>query len=139
MSCSLPEVLDELEAGHRVLLFDDGRIAAVVVAPASDGQQEVELEIVQARAKDINLPDTSMRIPALTAKDRDDLTLACRLADLINASFVRSEADIACLQQALANHQTPCGGLVLKIETHQAFLNLPRLLLSAMTEPTPWG
>jgi pyruvate kinase len=146
VSCSLPEVLDDLEAGQRVL-FDDGRIAAVVVAPASEGQQEVELEIVQARAKGsrlradkgINLPDTSLRIPALTAKDRDDLALACRLADLINASFVRSEADITCLQQALANQQTPCGGLVLKIETHQAFLNLPRLLLSAMTEPNPLG
>ena len=144
--CSLPEVLDDLEAGQRVL-FDDGRIAAVVVAPASEGQQEVELEIVQARAKGsrlradkgINLPDTSLRIPALTAKDRDDLALACRLADLINVSFVRSEADITCLQQALADQQSACGGLVLKIETHQAFLNLPRLLLSAMTQPIPLG
>ncbi len=144
--CSLPEVLNNLEAGQRVL-FDDGRIAAVVVATASEGQQEVELEIVQARAKGsrlradkgINLPDTSLRIPALTAKDRDDLALACRLADLINVSFVRSEADITCLQQALADQQSPCGGLVLKIETHQAFLNLPRLLLSAMTQPIPLG
>ena len=129
------------------MLFDDGRIAAVVVATASEGQQEVELEIVQARAKGsrlradkgINLPDTSLRIPALTAKDRDDLALACRLADLINVSFVRSEADITCLQQALADQQSACGGLVLKIETHQAFLNLPRLLLSAMTQPIPLG
>ena len=144
--CSLPEVLDDLEAGQRVL-FDDGRIAAVVVATASEGQQEVELEIVQARAKGsrlradkgINLPDTSLRIPALTAKDRDDLALACRLADLINVSFVRSEADITCLQQALADQQSACGGLVLKIETHQGFLNVPRLLLSAMTQPIPLG
>lgn len=144
--CSLPEVLDDLEAGQRVL-FDDGRIAAVVVAPASEDLREVELEIVQARAKGsrlradegINLPDTSLRVPALTAKDRDDLALACRLADLINVSFVRSEADITCLQRALADQQAPCGGLVLKIETHQAFLNLPRLLLSAMTQPIPLG
>jgi pyruvate kinase len=54
-------------------------------------------------------------------------------------SFVRSEADIRCLQQALADQATACGGLVLKIETHQAFLNLPRLLLTAMGQPIPLG
>ena len=146
VSCSLPEVLADLEAGQRVL-FDDGKIEAVVVSPAGDGQPEVELEIVQARArgsrlradKGINLPDSCLRIPALTAKDRDDLVLACRHADLINVSFVRSEADIRCLQQALADQATACGGLVLKIETHQAFLNLPRLLLTAMGQPIPLG
>jgi Pyruvate kinase len=149
VSCSLPEVLDDLEPGQRVL-FDDGKIGAMVVAPASTGDRagmEVELEIVQARPKGsrlradrgINLPDTHLRLPALTARDRDNLAFACRHGDLINLSFVRSEADIACLQQALREQDSPCRGLVLKIETHQAFLNLPRLLLAAMAEPFPLG
>jgi pyruvate kinase len=151
VSCSLPEVLRDLETGQRVL-FDDGKIGAVVVAPAGSGgssaqEQAVELEIMQARPKGsrlgadrgINLPDTRLRIPALTAKDRDDLAFACRHADLINYSFVRSEADIACLLQALAEQDSPCRGLVLKIETHQAFLSLPRLLLAAMAQPIPLG
>jgi pyruvate kinase len=159
VSCSLPDVLRDLEEGQRVL-FDDGKISAVVVAPAGGGggtaqdlaveltvELTVELEIVQARPKGsrlradrgINLPDTHLRIPALTAKDRDDLAFACRHADLINYSFVRSEADIACLQEALAEQDNPCAGLVLKIETQQAFLNLPRLLLAAMAQPIPLG
>jgi pyruvate kinase len=151
LQLTLPEVLRDLETGQRVL-FDDGKIGAVVVAPAGSGgssaqEQAVELEIVQARPKGsrlradqgINVPDTHLRIPALTAKDRDDLAFACRHADLINYSFVRSEADIACLQQALAEQDTPCRGLVLKIETQQAFLNLPRLLLAAMAQPIPLG
>jgi pyruvate kinase len=153
VGCSLPEVLADLEAGQRVL-FDDGKIGAVVVAPAhgSPGAQlemelEVELEIVQARPKGsrlradkgINLPDTSLRIPALTAQDRDDLAFACCHADLISYSFVRSAADVACLHQALAHQENPCSGVVLKIETHQAFLHLPKLLLAAMAEPMPLG
>jgi pyruvate kinase len=149
VNCSLPEVLGDLEPGQRVL-FDDGKIGAVVVAPARAGDcpgMEVELEIVQARPKGsrlradkgINLPDTRLRLPALTARDRDDLAFACRHGDLINYSFVRSEADIACLQQAMREQDSPCRGLVLKIETHQAFLNLPRLLLAAMAEPMPLG
>ena len=146
VSCSLPEVLAQLEVGQRVL-FDDGKISALVVAPGCDGDPAVELEIVQARPKGsrlradkgINLPDTRLRIPALTDKDRDDLAFACHHADLVNYSFVRSEADIACLYQAQAASGESCGGLVLKIETRQAFLQLPRLLLAAMGQPIPLG
>jgi pyruvate kinase len=150
IACTLAEVLEELAVDDRVL-FDDGKIAARVVALAPAGSAWVELEITQARPrgsrlradKGINLPDTTLRTPALTAKDLEDLTFACRHADLINYSFVRSEADIACLQAAMAA-QVPAGetvrtGLVLKIETRQAFQNLPRLLLAAMTQPTTLG
>jgi len=148
-NCSLPEVLGDLEPGQRVL-FDGGRIGAVVVAPASAGdcpEREVELEIVQARPKGsrlragrgINLPDTRLRLPALSAGEREELAFACRHGDLINISCVGSETAIACLQQALAEQDAPCRGLVLKIDTHQAFLNLPRLLLAAMAEPIPLG
>lgn len=150
IACTLPEVLEELALGDRVL-FDDGKIAARVLTLAPPGETWVELEITEARSrgsrlradKGINLPDTTLRTPALTAKDLDDLTVACRQADLINYSFVRSEADIACLQAALGAQETAgesgSTGLVLKIETRQAFLNLPRLLLAAMTQPTPLG
>jgi pyruvate kinase len=159
VSCNLPEVLGDLEAGQRVL-FDDGKIGAVVVAPGGSGgssareqavdlavELAVELEIVQARPRGsrlradrvINLPDTRLRLPALSAKDRDDLAFVCNHADLITVSFVRSEADIAYLHQVLAEQASPCRGLVLRIETHQAFLNLPRLLLAAMAQPIPLG
>ena len=150
ISCSLPEALEELAVGDRVL-FDDGKLGARVVARAAPPEGWVELEITQAKPrgtrlradKGINLPDTTLGTPALTAKDLDDLSFACHHADLINYSFVRSEADIACLQAAMAA-QVPAGesgrtGLVLKIETRQAFLNLPRLLLAAMGQPTPLG
>jgi len=150
IACTLPEVLEELALGDRVL-FDDGKIAARVVALPPAGGSWVELEITQAKPrgsrlradKGINLPDTPLHTPTLTAKDLDDLTIACQQADLINYSFVRSEADIACLQAALGAQEAAAGagstGLVLKIETHQAFLNLPRLLLAAMRQSTPLG
>ena len=177
VGCSLPEVLGDLEAGQRVL-FDEGRIGAVVVTPAGrhsraaaaaaaaaaadpyahahdssepelepELELEVELEIVEARpkgshlraGKGINLPDTRLRRPALSARERDDLCVACRHADLVIASGVRSGDDIACLRRALAEQGSPCPGLVLRIETRQAFLNLPRLLLAAMAAPIPLG
>lgn len=152
--CTLAEALEALAIGDRVL-FDDGKIAATVVARSEPVGAWVELEITVARPrgsrlradKGINLPDTPLPNPALTAKDEHDLAFACRHADLINYSFVRREADISCLQAALqrqeeADREESPGaatGLVLKIETRQAFLNLPRLLLAAMAEARPLG
>jgi pyruvate kinase len=70
----------------------------------------------------MDLTGPKLWIPALTAKDRVDLAFACQHADLVNYSFVRSEADIACFYRALAASGETCDGLVLKIEIHQAFL-----------------
>jgi pyruvate kinase len=149
VSCSLPEVLADLEAGQRVL-FDDGKIGAVVVAPARGGTGaplEVELEIVQARPKGsrlradkgINLPDTSLRIPALTAKDRDDLAFACCHADLINYSFVRSEADVACLHQALAHQENPAAESCSRSRPTKPFSTFPGCCWPPWPSPCPWG
>lgn len=144
--CSLPEVLSRLAQGDRVL-FDDGRIAARVRAAAVVPGGPVELEITRAKARGsrlradqgINLPDTPLALPALTNKDRGDLAFISSHADLISYSFVNSEADITSLFEALAQQASSPRGIVLKIETVQAFLNLPRLLLAAMRYPSPLG
>lgn len=148
--CTLPQVLTRLAPGDRVL-FDDGRIAARVMATAAVAGAPVELEITRAKARGsrlradqgINVPDTSLDLPALTDQDRADLSFLSSHADLISYSFVSSEADITALFETLAEQAGAPGasplGIVLKIETAQAFLNLPRLLLAAMRYPLPLG
>lgn len=143
ISCTLPEVLDALKVGDRVL-FDDGRISALVSAVKSSA---IELDITQARPKGsrlradqgINLPDTSLSIPALTSKDLQDLSFIAQHADLLSYSFVSTEADVDALHRALQDQAATRLGVVLKIETRQAFLNLPRLLFAAMRQSAPIG
>ena len=143
LSCTMPEVLADLQVGERVL-FDGGRIAGLIreVCPGA-----VEVEITQARPKGnrlrankrIRFPDSRLTIPALTSRDRTDLAFAAAHADIVCCSFVSRAAALEVLQQELERHGRADLAVVLKIETRQAFLNLPRLLLTAMRDPRPLG
>jgi pyruvate kinase len=73
-----------------------------------------------------------LRLDALTDKDRDDLAFIAKRADMVGYSFVRREADVDRLQQRLAELNAGHLGIILKIETRQAFEELPKLLLACM-------
>jgi pyruvate kinase len=141
--CTLPEVFADLHCGERIL-FDDGHIGGMIRAV---DPEEVEVEITQARPrgsrlradKGINLPDSTLHTPALTAKDVEDLAFATAHADIVSYSFVNREEDVAALQRELRRLGRQDLGVVLKIETRRAFLQLPRLLLAAMRHPAPLG
>lgn len=139
--CSLPEVLGQVRVGERIC-FDDGRIEGVIRQASA---QRLRVEITRARDggaklrsdKGINLPDSDLQLPCLTAEDRQHLEFACTHADLIGLSFVHQAADVGELAAALADRPRAVGA-VLKIETPQAFANLPEILLAAFGE-VPMG
>jgi pyruvate kinase len=141
--CSLPQVFADVRPGERIL-FDDGKIGGMIRAAST---RELEVEITTARPrgsrlradKGINLPDSHLHTPALTAKDIEDLAFATAHADLVSYSFVNREADVVALHQALKDYGREDLAVVLKIETRRAFLQLPRLLLAAMRYPAPLG
>jgi len=137
IACTLPEVLAQVRAGERIW-FDDGRIGGLVRRATS---HRLDIEITDAAAdgstlaadKGINLPDSHIDLPALTAKDIADLTVVARHADMVGLSFVQSAADVRALQQRLAALCAGRLGVVLKIETRRGFENLPELLFAAMS------
>ena len=139
VGCSLPEVFQNVRAGHRIFL-DDGRIAGVVRSATPD---RLRVEISSAVGgtaklrdeKGINLPDTDLRLPALTSKDRADLEFVAKYGDMVALSFVQRPEDIDDLMAELQRHKVPRLGIMLKIETRQAFSRLPALLISAMRRP----
>jgi pyruvate kinase len=113
----------------------------VVRSASSDA---LEVEITQARDegerlgsdKGINLPDSALKLPAMTEKDLADLVTVSSFADLVGLSFVQTADDVEALRQRLAELDATHLSLVLKIETRRAFENLPELLLSAMRSPS---
>ncbi|MBL8386484.1 MAG: pyruvate kinase [Burkholderiales bacterium] len=139
IACALPEVFASARAGERIL-FDDGRIEGRIRSVDKD---RMRVEIVGAAGgvarlgaeKGINLPDTDLRLPALTDKDRADLDFVLRHADMVALSFVQRAADIEDLAGELAKRGTDDAGIVLKIETRRAFARLPELLLAALRHP----
>ena len=139
IACTLPEALARVRKGDRIW-FDDGRIGGVV---RRAGVHAVEVEITDARDggealaadKGINLPDTRLDLPALTAKDLADLPVVARHADLVGLSFAQSAADVRLLRERLAGLGAGHMGLILKIETQRGFAHLPEMLLAAMAGP----
>ncbi len=139
VSCALPEVFVGVRVGEPIL-FDDGRIRGVIRAVAADRLQ-VEITAVVGGAaklkaeKGINLPETELDLPALTAKDVEDLAFAAKHADMVALSFVQRPEDIEALLAEIERLGASRLGIVLKIETLAAFNRLPTLLLTAMRHP----
>jgi pyruvate kinase len=143
IGCSLSEVFSDAKPGERIF-FDDGKIGGVVHELRKEGVEPgLEVKITHAangtarlRAeKGINLPDTKLRISALTAKGREDLEFATNYGDLVSLSFVRRPEDVAELIQELDRLGATRTGIILKIENRPAVEALPRILLMAMGRP----
>jgi pyruvate kinase len=136
ISVSLPEILDHAKSGDPVW-FDDGKIGGIIRLV---NEQSVSVEITQARPggeklgteKGINLPETQIDIPALTAEDLQNLKFIVQHADLVGYSFVRTEDDVRDLLERLEEMGGQHLGVILKIETRKGFDNLPELILAAM-------
>ena len=116
------------------ILLDDGAIELVV---ESVNETDVFTQVVSggllAERKGINLPNTSLPIPALTAKDREDLdwALATQNVDYIALSFVRRAEDCAEARQIIKEKHLRKWGkplLVAKIEKAEAIENLDAIL-----------
>ena len=139
IGCTLPQVFRDVQVDDRIFL-DDGKFRGVVREKADD-HFRVELIRVAGGAarlgaeKGINLPDTVLDLPALTAKDLEDLKFVVNHGDLVSLSFVQRQEDIEQLVAEIKGHQARDVGIILKIEGQTAFNNLPRLLLTALQNP----
>ncbi|MGB8341731.1 MAG: pyruvate kinase [Chthoniobacterales bacterium] len=136
IACTLPEVFPDLRP-QEPIWFDDGKIGGVI---ESVSPNEVTVRITVAKPggdrlgadKGINLPESTIHLPALTAKDIEDLAFIVPHADLVGLSFVRRPEDVGALQSELERLLAPGIGIVIKIETRTAFEQLPMILLEAM-------
>jgi pyruvate kinase len=139
IGCTADQIFEDVRTGDRIW-FDDGKIGGVVDRRESD---RLHVRITRTRAagarlgseKGINLPDTVVRLPAITAKDREDLTFVCRHADMVALSFVNTVEDVRELRSILEPLGDAQPAIVLKIETRRGFENLPAMLLEAMKSP----
>ena len=131
-----PEFFDTVKLGDPVWL-DDGKFGGVVCA-VNPGQVMVTIHHAPPsgaklrEGKGINAPETVLRVASLAEADLGALPFIVANADSLGYSFVRTEADVHDLQHRLAALSAEKLGIILKIETREAFENLPSLLLAAM-------
>jgi len=120
----------DVKPGERVLL-DDGKLIFEVTA--SDGKKEVKTKVIQGgplrSRKGVNLPNTNISLPALTAKDKEDAIFAIsQEVDWIALSFVRHAEDLKELQAIIEAHSEYKIPIIAKIEKPEAVANIEKIV-----------
>ncbi|MDQ6668510.1 MAG: pyruvate kinase, partial [Thermoproteota archaeon] len=139
ISCTYPQVLEQVKIGHRIFI-DDGKIEAIV---RSSNEQYLGLEIISPKGmiakiksnKGINFPDSSIKMPALTPDDIRNLRFVVEHADMVGLSFVHRPEDLYDLREILSKLGHQNLGIVAKIETADSIHNLAKILIAGLELP----
>ena len=120
----------DVKKGEFVLL-DDGKLMFEVLE--TNEKDTVRTKVIQGgplrSKKGVNLPNTSISLPALTIKDKEDAIFAIGLeVDWIALSFVRHAEDLKELQaliEANCDYKIP---IIAKIEKPEAVANIDKII-----------
>lgn len=132
ISTTLPELVDAVRSGERVLLAD-GRLHLEVVRTSrpEDFTCRVIVGGPLSSGKGVNVPETELPISALTEKDLQDIRwIAQRDFDYVALSFVQQAADIDALRRLLDQHGSQAQ-IIAKIEKPQALNHIDAIIETA--------
>ena len=120
----------DVKPGERVLL-DDGKLIFEVVS--SDKKSKVKARVIQGGSlkskKGVNLPNTTLSLPALTDKDIVDAEFAIKQnVDWIALSFVRNSDDILDLKKLIEHHTNHKIPIIAKIEKPEGIENIDKII-----------
>jgi pyruvate kinase len=119
----------DVKPGEQILV-DDGKLLFKVLK--TDGNTEVTTEVLRGgylkSKKGVNLPNTSISLPALTKKDIKDAIFAIKMeVDWIALSFVRNIDDLILLQELIKKHSQYKIPIIAKIEKPEAVAKIKQI------------
>jgi pyruvate kinase len=115
-----PYIVNDVAIFDRILIADGLVLLRVIAKEKERVICEVLVGGVIQSHKGLNLPSSSLRVPAFTEKDRQDLGVGLEEAvDFVALSFVRHEKDLEPVRELLVKNPTP-PFLIAKIEKPQA-------------------
>lgn len=133
------EIISMIRLGEHIY-FDDGKFEAKVIE-CTDKYAVVRIVRISTSKpflkpeKGINLPDSELKIAALTEEDKANIPFICKHADMVGYSFVSHPEDITQLRHEIGKYATRHKpSIVLKIERLTAIQNLPALLMEGMKD-----
>jgi pyruvate kinase len=131
VSTTYKELADDVRPGDR-LLVDDGNVAlvAVEVKNGVDVVCDVTEGGTVSNNKGLSLPGVAVSVPAMSAKDGEDLEFALRLGvDFIALSFVRHPEDVKLVHEVMdaVGIRLP---VIAKIEKPEAVERLDDIVLA---------
>lgn len=129
---SYPNLHSDVKIGNKIMI-DDGKIEVVVseITPTNDVKVTVTTGGELSSKKGINLPDTTISLPALTEKDLADLEFIIeQKLDWVALSFVRRTEDLNKLREKLVEKNSKIK-IIAKIEKPEAITNLREIILNS--------
>ena len=131
VSVSYGDLPSQVKTGDRILLADGLMELIVEKATANQIVCQVITGGLLTSHKGINLPTSTLDIPALTEKDRRDLLFGLEMGvDFVALSFVRSAADIHAIKRII-HRQNSNAPVIAKFEKHEAIENVDSILAAA--------
>jgi pyruvate kinase len=128
---TFPQLAEVVESGHAVLI-EDGRIRTEVIDRDGDRLRcVVRTAGTILPGKGVNVPDSTVPVPSLTQKDRDDLAFAlAQGVDHVALSFVQRPEDVEELRELI---QLAGSGarIIAKIEKAEAVAALDEITRAA--------
>lgn len=129
VSVTYEDFAKDLHIGATVLI-DDGLIELKVLEINGN---DVVCEIINSgmlgSRKGINLPNVSIKLPALTEKDIDDIKFGIKMGfDYIAASFIRSASDVLSIRKVLEENGGSDIKIISKIENREGVDNIDAIL-----------
>jgi pyruvate kinase len=119
---------DVKESGS--ILLDDGLIELKI--EKIEGQDiicEVRNNGALSNNKGVNLPDTSLSMPFISEKDREDILFGIKTGfDFIAASFTRSKEDILEIRKILEENNCTDIDIIAKIENREGVDNVDEII-----------
>ncbi len=128
LSVNRPELIPQLGRGDRVMIWD-GKLQLEVI---ETGAEEVSCRVIVGgplkNGAGLNMPDTTLDIPALTEKDLKDIAFCVKQkVDFIGLSFVRTAADIELCRREIRSHGEEIP-IIAKMEKTEAVKNLDEII-----------
>lgn len=135
----IDNLLEEVKVGDPVLV-DDGEIEGKVIEVR---KKDLIVEVLNVYDPDgvnikiykgVNFPLSNINLDILTEKDKEDLNFACKYADIIGCSFVRTENDLLEFMKEVDKKSPDIKRpipILAKIETIKAFENLASIIALA--------
>ncbi|CAO1420565.1 unnamed protein product [Diamesa serratosioi] len=127
-----PNIVKVLNVGDRIFI-DDGLIELKVETIEAD---ILECTIVNGgtlgNQKGVNLPDTTVDLPALSDKDKSDIMFGVEQGvDIIFASFIQNAAGVDSIRSCLCGEKGRNIKIMAKIESQEGLDNLDEIIEKA--------
>jgi pyruvate kinase len=120
---------NDVKPGNTILI-DDGLVGLTVKSIEGNAIKcEVQNTGFVGTHKGVNVPGVSIKLPALTEKDKSDLIFGCQVGvTMIAASFIRKAADVKTIREILDANGGEKILICSKIENQEGVDNIDEIL-----------